>query len=45
MGIKFIITVDFDTLKDQQVTIRERDTMKQERVHIDNLVKILLVNK
>jgi glycyl-tRNA synthetase len=29
------VTVDFDTLDDQAVTIRERDTMKQERIGLD----------
>ena len=31
------MTVDFDTLDDQAVTVRERDAMKQERVGIDGL--------
>lgn len=31
------ITVDFDTLDDQDVTIRERDTMQQERVALDKV--------
>jgi glycyl-tRNA synthetase len=34
-GTPFCVTVDFDTLKDKQVTIRDRDTMKQERVPIE----------
>ena len=29
------MTVDFDTLEDQAVTIRERDSMRQERVGLD----------
>ncbi|HAP91466.1 MAG TPA: hypothetical protein DCR15_17910, partial [Arthrobacter bacterium] len=33
----FCITVDFDTLEDQAVTIRERDTMSQERVSLDKV--------
>ncbi len=32
IGTPFCITVDFDTLDDQAVTIRDRDTMKQERI-------------
>lgn len=36
-GTPFCITVDFDTIVDQKVTIRDRDTMKQERVSIDNV--------
>ena len=35
VGTPFCITVDFDTLEDQAVTIRERDTMKQERIGLD----------
>ncbi|HHX85142.1 MAG TPA: glycine--tRNA ligase [Actinomycetales bacterium] len=37
IGTPFCITVDFDTLEDQAVTIRERDTMSQERVAIDQV--------
>ena len=33
------ITVDFDTLDDQAVTIRERDTMQQERVALANVAE------
>ena len=35
IGTPFCVTVDFDTLEDQAVTIRERDTMTQERVGLD----------
>jgi glycyl-tRNA synthetase len=35
IGTPFCVTVDFDTLEDQAVTIRERDSMKQERVAVD----------
>ena len=38
IGTPFCITVDFDSLEDQAVTIRERDSMTQERVGIDGLV-------
>ena len=37
IGTPFCITVDFDTLEDQAVTIRERDTMEQERVSLDKV--------
>jgi glycyl-tRNA synthetase len=37
IGTPFCITVDFDTLEDQAVTIRERDTMSQERVSLDKV--------
>lgn len=37
-GTPFCITVDSDTLKDNTVTLRERDSMKQERVKIADLI-------
>ncbi len=37
----FCLTVDFESLKQDDLTIRNRDTMKQERVKINDLVKIL----
>ena len=37
IGTPFCITVDFDTLEDNAVTIRERDSMAQERVSIDQV--------
>ncbi len=41
MGTPFCVTVDHQTLEDRTVTIRDRDTMKQERVAIDQLESIL----
>jgi glycyl-tRNA synthetase len=41
IGTPFCVTVDFDTLEDQAVTVRDRDTMSQERVGIDALVGYL----
>ena len=38
IGTPFCITFDFDSLEDNCVTVRDRDTMAQERVAIDNLV-------
>jgi glycyl-tRNA synthetase len=35
------VTVDFDTLEDDAVTIRDRDEMTQDRVPIANLVGVL----
>src|SRR5688572_19889528 len=35
IGTPFCVTVDFDTLNDQAVTIRERDSMAQERLALD----------
>ncbi|HEY0935698.1 MAG TPA: glycine--tRNA ligase [Trebonia sp.] len=37
IGTPFCVTVDFDTLEDQAVTVRDRDTMSQQRVGIDAL--------
>ncbi|MDR3202413.1 MAG: glycine--tRNA ligase [Bifidobacteriaceae bacterium] len=37
IGTPYAVTVDFDTLEDQAVTIRERDTMNQERVALDQV--------
>lgn len=42
IGTPFCITVDFDTLEDQAVTIRERDTMAQERVALSQVKSYLL---
>ena len=38
IGTPYCITVDFDTLDDTSVTIRNRDTMEQERISIENLL-------
>ena len=40
-GTPFGITVDHDTLEDNTVTIRDRDTMHQERISIDKIVDVL----
>ena len=37
IGTQYCVTVDFDTLEDNAVTVRERDTMEQERVKIEDL--------
>ncbi|MFI6537068.1 glycine--tRNA ligase [Nonomuraea sp. NPDC050547] len=37
IGTPFCITVDFDTLEDQAVTIRERDSMAQQRIALDQV--------
>jgi glycyl-tRNA synthetase len=41
IGTPYCVTVDFETLEDNAVTIRERDTMSQERVSIDKVVEYL----
>ena len=40
-GTPFCVTVDFDSLKNDDVTVRDRDTMKQERVKVEELSKYL----
>lgn len=42
IGIPYAITVDYQTLEDGTVTIRERDTRKQERIHVNNVYDKLL---
>jgi glycyl-tRNA synthetase len=37
IGTPFCVTVDFETLEDRAVTVRDRDTMRQDRVAIDQL--------
>jgi glycyl-tRNA synthetase len=41
VGCPFALTIDFESLKQDDLTIRYRDTMKQERVKILELVKVL----
>ncbi|MFH1129895.1 MAG: glycine--tRNA ligase [Pseudomonadota bacterium] len=41
IGTPFCITVDHQTADDSTVTLRERDTMDQERIPIDNLVSLM----
>lgn len=43
-GTPYCVTVDYDTLKDNTVTIRDRDSMKQERINKD-LIRNYLVEK
>ena len=42
IGTPLCITVDFDTLDDNAVTIRERDSMKQERLPVDTLIETIV---
>jgi glycyl-tRNA synthetase len=37
IGTPYCVTVDFDSLEDQAVTVRDRDTMQQERIPLDKL--------
>ena len=41
IGTPFCVTVDFDSLEDQAVTVRDRDTMTQDRIGIDALADYL----
>ena len=41
IGTPYCVTFDFDSLEDKQVTVRDRDTMKQDRVAIEGLAAYL----
>jgi glycyl-tRNA synthetase len=41
VGTPFCVTVDFDTLEDRAVTVRDRDSMQQDRIPVENLVTYL----
>jgi glycyl-tRNA synthetase len=41
VGTPFCVTVDFDTLTDNQVTVRERDSMHQDRIPLDGAIAYL----
>ena len=38
IGTPYCVTIDFDTLEDNTVTLRDRDTMEQIRINIDDIV-------
>ncbi len=40
IGTPFCLTVDFDTLEDHAVTVRERDSMKQDRIPLDGVTSL-----
>lgn len=42
IGTPFCVTIDFDSLQDGQVTVRERDSMKQSRVKIEDLKNAII---
>ena len=42
IGTPFCITYDFDSVEDKCVTVRERDSMQQERISIDTLKDYIL---
>ena len=37
IGTPYCVTIDFDSLEDKAVTVRDRDTMEQERISIEEL--------
>jgi glycyl-tRNA synthetase len=41
LGTPYCVTIDFDSLEDRAVTVRERDSMDQDRVPVDDLVAYL----
>jgi glycyl-tRNA synthetase len=41
VGTPYCVTIDFDSLEDGQATVRERDSMEQERIQIEGLVDYL----
>jgi len=41
IGTPLCITVDYDSLEDNSVTVRNRDNMSQERVKVDNLISFI----
>jgi glycyl-tRNA synthetase len=41
VGTPFCVTIDFDTLSDNQVTVRDRDSMEQERIPIESVAEYL----
>jgi glycyl-tRNA synthetase len=41
IGTPYCITIDHQTLEDNTVTLRDRDTMQQERISIDSLEKLI----
>jgi len=42
IGTPFCVTVDFDTVQDDAVTVRDRDTMAQERISLDQVERYLI---
>ncbi len=42
IGTPYCVTIDHQTKEDQTVTIRNRDTMKQERIHLDEVIPTVL---
>ncbi|MGC9779183.1 MAG: glycine--tRNA ligase [Candidatus Heimdallarchaeota archaeon] len=43
IGTPYCVTIDYDTLQDETVTIRDRDSMEQVRIHLDELTEALVL--
>jgi len=41
IGTPYCVTIDFDTLEDNTVTLRDRDSLKQDRVKIENIAAVV----
>ncbi len=41
IGVPYAITIDYDTMKDNTVTLRDRDSMEQKRVKVEELAELL----
>ena len=41
IGTPYCVTIDFQTLEDNTVTVRDRDTMEQIRVSVDDAIKFI----
>ena len=41
VGTPFCVTLDFDSLTDNQVTVRERDSMQQDRIPLEGVIAYL----
>lgn len=44
IGTPYCVTIDFETLNNDTVTLRDRDSMKQDRIKIDKLLDIIKIN-
>ena len=41
IGTPYCVTIDFETLENNTVTIRDRDTLEQHRIHMDDIRKVV----
>ena len=44
IGTPFCFTIDDQTVEDQTITVRHRNTMKQDRIHMDNILEYMQKN-